>query len=243
MYSVSLFIPCIVDHWLPRIGTATVELLRSLGCRPFYRREQTCCGQVLANSGHLEGAKKLARRMIEIFEEDELIVCPSASCVHMVRSQYPLLFQEEPEWQNRAKELAGRVYELSEFLVDYMRVMDVGARFSGSAAYHASCSHLRGLGLSTQPKSLMESVEGLQPVAMQNEQECCGFGGRFAVQYPDISTAMVADKAAHFLDSGADVLLLCEPGCLLNISGYLSRHHPEKSANHLAVFLADHLEQ
>lgn len=241
MKDVSLFIPCIVDQWLPEIGVATVDILRHIGCRPFFRREQTCCGQVLYNSGQANPAKKLAKRFIRIFENDETIVCPSASCVHMVRKNYPLLFEDEPQWQKRAQKVSGRVLEFCEFLVDYMKITDVGASFDGKATFHESCSHLHGLGLAGRPQRLLAGVKGLETVAMEGADVCCGFGGRFSVEYPEISEAMAADKAAGFIDSGADVLVMCEPGCLLNISGYVSRHYPEKRVVHMAGFLAENL--
>lgn len=239
MKNVSLFIPCIVDQWLPDIGTAMVRLLEHVGCRPFFRPEQTCCGQVLYNSGHAKPARKLARRFIELFGKDEVIVSPSASCVHMVKKNYPQLFDGAPDWQRRAREVGGRVFELCEFLVDQMGVTDVGARFSGRVAYHESCSHLYGLNISEQPKRLLQAVEGLEPAAMEGADACCGFGGRFSVQYPEISGAMVAGKAGNFIASGADVLVLCEPGCLLNIGGYVSRHYPEKRVVHMTSFLVE----
>ncbi len=241
MQEVSLFIPCIVDQWLPHIGISTAALLQKAGCSPFFRMEQTCCGQFLYNAGQPERARKLARRFIEIFEQDEVIVSPSASCVHMVRKNYPLLFEGMPEWRRRAESLAGRVFELCEFMVDRMEVTDLGARFAGKAAFHESCSHLYGLGISGQPRLLLEAVEGLELAAMEGADICCGFGGKFSVSYPDISSAMVSDKADNFVASRADVLVLCEPGCLLNIGGYVSRHYPEKQVVHMASFLADHL--
>ena len=241
MKPVSLFIPCIVDQWLPHIGLAAADLLERIGCRAFYRQEQTCCGQVLYNGGHVQEARKLARRFIEIFENDAVIVCPSASCVHMVRRHYPALFEGAPAWRRRAEDLALRVFELCEFMVDHMHVTDVGARYSGKAAFHESCSHLYGLGISDQPRRLLTGVAGLEIAEMAGSDICCGFGGRFSVAYPDISGAMVADKAANFIQSGADVLVLCEPGCLLNIDGYVRRHYPGKQVVHMAPFLMEHL--
>ncbi|MBS3810115.1 MAG: (Fe-S)-binding protein, partial [Desulfobacterales bacterium] len=167
MQKVSLFIPCIVDQWLPHIGISTAALVKKMGCSPYFRREQTCCGQFLYNAGKPERARKLARRFIEIFGQDEVIVSPSASCVHMVRKIYPLLFEGMPAWRRRAESLAGRVFELCEFMVDQMAVTDVGARFAGKAAFHESCSHLYGLGISRQPRRLLEEVDGMELAAME----------------------------------------------------------------------------
>jgi L-lactate dehydrogenase complex protein LldE len=238
MKDVSLFIPCTVDLFLPHIGEATVDLLRRVGANPVYHRGQTCCGQPAMNSGYRKEAKKAAKHFIELFGDDEVIVSPSGSCVCMVKHHYPELLGDEPEWFRRATELAPRVYELSQYLVDVLQVNDVGAAFQGKVAYHESCHVLRGLGVSTQPKALISAVKGATLVSMNQDDFCCGFGGEFATHYPDISESMVQDKVQNYLDSGADLLILCEPGCLLNIGGYLSRHHPEKKAMHLASFLA-----
>ena len=239
MKKVSLFIPCTVDLFLPHIGEATVTLLRRLGIHPIYHEEQTCCGQPALNSGYQQEARKAARHFIKVFGEDEIIVSPSGSCVCMVKYHYPELFEKEPEWRRRAEELAPRLFELSQYVVDVLKVEDVGASFAGKVAYHESCHILRGLGVSAQPKKLLSAVKGTQLIPLNAADSCCGFGGEFANHFPDISEAMVKDKVENFLMSGADLLLLCEPGCLLNIGGFLSRHHPGKKAMHVAGFLAD----
>ena len=239
MKKVSLFIPCTVDLFLPHIGEATVTLLRRLGIHPIYHEEQTCCGQPALNSGYQQEARKAARHFIKVFGEDEIIVSPSGSCVCMVKYHYPELFENEPEWRRRAEELAPRLFELSQYMVDILKVEDVGASFAGKVAYHESCHILRGLGVSAQPKKLLSAVKGTQLVPLNAADSCCGFGGEFANHFPDISEAMVRDKVENYLMSGADLLLLGEPGCLLNIGGFLSRHHPGKKAMHVVSFLAD----
>ena len=239
MKNVSLFIPCTVDLFLPHIGEATVTLLRRLGIHPLYHEEQTCCGQPALNSGYQHEARKAARHFIKVFGEDEIIVSPSGSCVCMVKYHYPELFEKEPEWRRRAEELAPRLFELSQYIVDVLKVEDVGASFAGKVAYHESCHILRGLGVSAQPKKLLSAVKGTQLVPLNAADSCCGFGGEFANHFPDISEAMVRDKVENYLMSGADLLLLGEPGCLLNIGGFLSRHHPGKKAMHVVSFLAD----
>lgn len=190
------------------------------------------------NSGYRKEAKKAAKHFIELFGNDDVIVSPSGSCVCMVKHHYPELLGDEPEWFHRAADLVPRVYELSQYLVDVLQVTDVGAAFQGKVAYHESCHILRGLGVSTQPKKLISEVKGTELVSMNQADFCCGFGGEFANHYPDISESMVEDKVQNYLESGADLLILCEPGCLLNVGGYLSRHHPEKRVMHLATFLA-----
>ena len=238
MKEASLFIPCLVDLFLPHIGEAAASLLRRAGVNPLYRRGQTCCGQPAVNAGYRREAKRAAKHFIELFGNDEVIVSPSGSCVWTVKHHYPELLGDEPQWFRRAAELAPRVYELSQYLVDVLHVTDTGAAFEGTLAYHESCHVLRGLGVSAQPKKLISAVKGATLVSLQQDDFCCGFGGEFAFRYPDISGAMVEDKVQNYLDSGADLLILCEPGCLLNIGGYLSRRHPEKKAMHLASFLA-----
>jgi L-lactate dehydrogenase complex protein LldE len=239
MVEVSLFIPCIVNFLLPDIGEATAALLHRLGCDVRYHEDQTCCGLVPYNGGFRTEARRLARHFIEVFGEDEVIVCPSGSCVNMVKNQYPDLFYEDLRWLERAESLGARTHELSAFIVDILGVEDVGAAYSGKVAYHESCNLLHGLGVSEQPKKLIQSVRGTQLVPMTRADACCGFGGEFSNAYSEISEAMVAEKVKNYLDSGADLLLLCEPGCLLNICGYLSRTHPEKKAMHLANFLVE----
>ncbi len=243
MRNVSLFIPCLVDVFLPEVGEATHALLRHLGLNVIYHPEQTCCGQPAINSGYRTQAKQTAKHFIDVFGDDEAVVCPSGSCVHTVKERYPKLLEDEPQWLRRAEELAPRIYELSQYIVDVLNIEDVGARFEGTATYHESCQLLRGLGVSEQPKRLLRAVKGTEFVPLPRADSCCGFGGTFSNSYPDISGAMVADKAACYLKSGADILITCDPGCLLNIGGYLSRHHPEKEIMHIASFLARGLEE
>lgn len=238
MKAVSLFIPCTVDLFLPHIGEAAVSLLRRVGVNPVYHEEQTCCGQPAINAGYQKEAQKAAKHFIKVFGDDEQVVSPSGSCVCTVKYHYPELFENEPEWRRRAEELAPRMFELSQYLVDVLNVEDVGASFAGKVTYHESCHILRGLGVSEQPKKLIKAVQGTQLVPLNAAESCCGFGGEFANNFPDISESMVKDKVENYLSSGADLLLLCEPGCLLNIGGFLSRNHPGKKAMHLASFLA-----
>ncbi len=235
----SVFIPCLVELFSPEIGRATFELLRRLGPEPLYHPEQTCCGQPAIHAGYGRQAAGAAKHFIEVFGEHEVVVCPSGSCVCTVRDRYPEILQDEPDWLRRAEELAPRVYELSQFLVDVLGVEDVGGSYEGKVTYHESCRLLRGLGVSEQPKRLIRGVQGVEFVPLEGAEVCCGFGGGFSVEFPAISEAMVSEKVENYVASGADLLLACEPGCLLNIGGYLRRTHPEKPARHLAVFLVE----
>lgn len=239
MRQASLFIPCMVDMFLPEIGEACLQVLRRLDLDPVYHPEQTCCGQPAIHAGYVRKAKASAKHFIDLFGDDEAVVCPSGSCVCTVKDRYRELLQDEPEWLRRAEDLAPRVYEFSQYLVDVLGVEDVGASFEGKVAYHESCRVLNGLGVSEQPKKLIRAVSGTELVPMQGERVCCGFGGEFSTNYPEISEALVSEKVANYLASGADLLVACDPGCLINIGGYLHRHHPEKRALHIASFLAE----
>ncbi|MCG2751385.1 MAG: (Fe-S)-binding protein [Desulfobacteraceae bacterium] len=242
MKTVSMFIPCTVDLFLPEIGEATYFLLKGLGVTPIYHEEQTCCGQPAINAGFVKHARDVAKHFIEVFESDEAIVCPSGSCVCTVKYRYPELLCDEPAWLDRAEAIAARTYELTQYIVDVLGVEDCGVSFDGKIAYHESCHVLRGLGVSEQPKKLISNVKGAEFVPMQFAEGCCGFGGEFAINYPDISEAMVQEKCENYMESGADLLLLCEPGCLLNIGGYLRRNHPDKKVMHMAQFLASNAQ-
>lgn len=240
--NVSLFIPCTVDIMMPEIGVAVFRLLSHLGANPIYHKDQTCCGQPLLNAGYRDQAKRVAKHFIEVFGDDERIVSPSGSCVSMVKHHYPDLLSDEPTWYERARTLSDKIFELSQYIVDVLGVTDVGATFNGKVTYHESCHILRALGISQQPKQLIAAVTGTEFVELNNASTCCGFGGEFAVGYPEISEAMVKDKAVNFLNTGGDILLLCEPGCLLNINGYLHRNNPGKRAMHIASFLAGNIK-
>jgi L-lactate dehydrogenase complex protein LldE len=242
MSNPSLFVPCLVDLFLPEIGHACLHVLRRMDLDPIYHPEQTCCGQPAIHAGYVRKAKDSAKHFIEVFGEDEAVVCPSGSCVCTVKDRYPEVLQDEPDWLRRAEELALRVYEFSQYIVDVLGREDVGAFYEGKVAYHESCRVLNGLGVSDQPKKLIQAVNGTELVPMQGAGVCCGFGGEFSTNYPEISEVLVSEKAANYVASGADLLVACDPGCLLNINGYLKRHHPDKEALHIASFLANGIQ-
>ncbi len=239
MTDVSMFIPCMVDLMLPEIGESVFRLLRRLGKQPMYHEEQTCCGQPAISAGYRKPAIEAAKHFISLFENDDAIVSPSGSCVYTVKYDYPELLQNEPEWLKRAESLADRIFEISQYLVDQLDLTDVGATYNGKVAFHESCKNLRGLGVSDQPKQLLGKVQGTEMVPLNGAEVCCGFGGAFSVGFPEISEAIVKEKTDNFIACGADLLILSEPGCLLNVSGYLEKQHPEKRAVHLASFLAE----
>jgi L-lactate dehydrogenase complex protein LldE len=234
---VSLMITCLGDVFFPHVGTATVRLLRRLGVEVDFPAAQTCCGQPHFNSGFHTDARALARHAIEAFQDGRPVVTPSGSCAAMVKLEYLHLFEDDPAWHARAEELAKRTHELSDFLVNVLKVEDVGAKFEGKATYHMAC-HLRGLGLMSEPERLLKKVKGLELVPLDRFDECCGFGGSFSVRFPEISGAMVGDKAGFIEKSGADVVVATDAGCLMNIAGCLRRRGSKVRTMHLAELLA-----
>ena len=219
---VSLLVTCLGDALFPDVGVATVRLLRRLGVEVDFPGAQTCCGQPFFNSGYHDAARELARHTIQAFANGQWVVTPSGSCAAMVKLEYPELFHEDHAWHERARGLAERTCELSDFLVNVLKVEDVGARFEGKATYHMAC-HLRGLGVYQEPVQLLERVRGLELVPLERFDECCGFGGSFAVRYPNISGAMVQDKAAAIEKAGVDAVIATDAGCLMNVAGCLRR--------------------
>lgn len=235
---VTLFIQCLVDGFQPQVGEAMVKVLRHLGVTLAYPMAQTCCGQPAFNAGYRNEAKVAARRFIEIFESAETVVCPSGSCVHMVRHHYPLLFAGDPAWHARARRVADKTYEFSQFLVDVLGVDDLGAACTGRVTYHDSCHLSRGLGVREQPRRLLGKVRGIDFVEMNESDRCCGFGGSFSVKYPRISEAMLQDKVRYIRDCGAETVVGCDLGCLMNIQGLLSRLNLPVKTVHIAEILA-----
>lgn len=235
---VTLFIQCIVDSVYPQVAESMVRIFDRLSVNVDYPTDQTCCGQPAFNAGYREAARQAARHFIEVFEAAACIVCPSGSCVAMVRHHYAELFADDPAWRTRADAVARKTFELTEFLVDVLHVTDLGASYPGRVTYHDSCHLLRTLGVRAQPRQLLAGVRGLELVEMTDSDRCCGFGGTFSVKYPDISTAMVADKVTNILNTGADTVVGCDMACLMNIEGYLSRQNHPVKVRHIAQILA-----
>jgi L-lactate dehydrogenase complex protein LldE len=233
---VSLLITCLGDALFPEVGVATVRLLRRLGMKVDFPAAQTCCGQPHFNSGYRQDARALAKHTIQAFANGQPVVAPSASCAAMVKLEYPHLFHDDLIWHGRAEDLAQRTHELSDFLVNVLHLEDVGSRFEGKVTYHMAC-HLRGLGLLTEPERLLRRVKSLEYVPLERRDECCGFGGSFAVRFPRISGAMVQDKAALIEKTGADTVVATDAGCLMNIAGCLRRRGSPVQALHLAQVL------
>jgi len=239
----ALFIPCLVDAFAPEVGEAVAAVLRRAGVEPVYPAGQTCCGQPAFNAGYRKEARAAARRFIEVFAPYRRIVCPSGSCVAMVRHHYPQLFEEDRHWADRAATVAHRTFEFTEYLVDVLGVEDLGASFSGRVTYHDSCHLLNQLGIAAQPRRLIAQVAGVRFVEMPDSDHCCGFGGSFSVKYPDISAALLEDKVKNILASGAETIVGCDMGCLLNIEGMLHRKGLPVKVMHIAQLLAGRLPE
>jgi L-lactate dehydrogenase complex protein LldE len=228
---IALFATCVGDAVLPEAARATVEVLEALGHEVLFPAEQTCCGQLHANSGYRAEAARLARRFVRVFDRHELVVAPSSSCVGAVRELYPGLL-------GGAVPLAERVLELSELLVGRLGVEDVGAVFPHRVAYHPTCHSLRVTRVGDAPLRLLRRVRGLELVEPASAHECCGFGGTFSVKNADTSSAMLADKCASIEATGAELCTALDGSCLLQIGGGLSRRGSSVGTLHLAQILA-----
>jgi L-lactate dehydrogenase complex protein LldE len=223
----------------PRIGFAALKLLEAAGCDVVVPRTQTCCGQPGYNSGDRKSALALARKVLAEFEEFDYVVAPSGSCAGMIRTHYPDLFADDQAAAGRAKRLCDRTYELTDFLVNVVKLERVPGTFRGTATYHDSCSGLRELGVRTQPRTLLSRVPGLTLKEMEECETCCGFGGTFAVKFGDISSHIAERKCANIAASGADAVVLGDLGCMLNIEGRLRRRGDMKPrVLHVAEVLA-----
>jgi L-lactate dehydrogenase complex protein LldE len=238
---VALFVTCLVDLFRPSVGFAAVRLLREAGCDVVVPAAQTCCGQPAWNSGDGDTARALARDVIRAFEGFEHVVAPSGSCAAQIVKDYPAMFEPGDPWAERARALAGRTHEITQFLADVLGVERVAAAAPVSATYHDSCSGLRSLGVRDQPRRLLAGVEGLELREMDEANVCCGFGGTFCVKYPDISNVMAGDKTRNAAATGAELLLAGDLGCLLNIAGKASREGRAFRARHVVEVLAGDL--
>jgi L-lactate dehydrogenase complex protein LldE len=226
-----LFITCLADTLAPEVGRATVRVLERAAVELEFPREQTCCGQMHLNAGHLDEARALARRFVAVFDGYEAIVTPSGSCAAHVRTHVPNLVPDD-------RGVPGRTRELSEFLVGQVDPVDLGSTFRGSLAYHPTCHSLRLLRLGDRPLSLLRAVPGVELVELPDAEECCGFGGMFAVKNAEVSTAMLDAKLESVIASGADAVCACDASCLMHIGGGLHRRGSRVRALHLGEVLA-----
>lgn len=238
----SLFIPCYVDQFYPQIGVNVADLLERLGHEIDYPANQTCCGQPAFNAGFCGEAKSVAEHFLKTFHDAEHIVVPSGSCAAMVKVFYRELFENTPHAQ-AAHDLAERTWEFSDFLVKKLGVTDVGAKFDARVTFHDGCHGLRELGVKDSPRTLLKHVQGLELVEMDEAETCCGFGGTFAVKFPQISIAMAQVKSASAERTDANIIVSNDPSCLMHLGGYLEKQALENQTTptrcmHLAEVLA-----
>lgn len=234
--NVQLFIPCFVDQLYPEVGMNTVRVLEQAGCTVQYNSNQTCCGQPAYNAGFMQEARKVSEKFITDFPAPDYIVAPSGSCVGYVRGSFEEMFQNT-SCHKEAKSITGRIYELSEFLIDIVKKEDFGATLKGVATYHDACGALRECGIKAGPRQLLSHVEGLELREMKECETCCGFGGTFAVKYEPISIGMAQTKVQSALEIGAEYLISTDISCLMHMDAYIRRNQIPLQVMHLADVL------
>jgi L-lactate dehydrogenase complex protein LldE len=238
MTHVQLFVTCLVDSFHPQAGEAIVNILHRLGLDVDFARDQTCCGQPSFSAGLHDEARPIARHTIQIFEKTTGdIVSPSGSCAHMIKHGYPELFADDPAWLARAQALGERVFEFTEYLVDRLGVTDLGARWDGVLTYHPTCHALRGMRIDRQPRTLLAHVKGARIVDLPAAEDCCGFGGIFSVEHPELSAEWLKRKIGNLDATESPTLVLIETGCLMHIAGGLHRQKKAQRVVHIAEVL------
>jgi L-lactate dehydrogenase complex protein LldE len=236
---VGFFVTCLVDLMRPSIGFAALKLLEAGGADVYVPPGQTCCGQPAYNSGDRADAKALARKVVDEFERCDYLVAPSGSCSGMIRTHYPELFKDDPALLARVEALAPRVHELTDFLVNVLKLERVPGTFAGKVTYHDSCAGLREMMVKAQPRALLAKMPGVRLQEMAESETCCGFGGTFSIKFGDISTRLADNKCQHIANAGADAVVLGDLGCMLNIEGRLRRRGDTKTkVLHIAEVLA-----
>jgi L-lactate dehydrogenase complex protein LldE len=238
MPTVQLFITCLVDSFYPETGEAIVGILRRLGLTVEFPADQTCCGQPSFNAGLHSEARPLVEHTIRAFEATQGdIIIPSGSCAHMIKHGYLELFRDDPVWLLRAQSLGNRVYEFTEYLVDRLGVTDLGSRWDGVLTYHSSCHTLRGMKIDRQPRALLANVKGAQIVELPHIEECCGFGGIFSLEHPELSSEWLKRKIDNLEITRSPTLVVTEAGCLMHIAGGLHRQKKRQRVVHIAEVL------
>jgi L-lactate dehydrogenase complex protein LldE len=238
MTTVQLFVTCLVDSFYPQSGEAVVEILRRLGLDVEFPSDQTCCGQPNFNAGLRAEARPIAEHTIRVFEKTTGdIVIPSGSCANMIKHGYAELFANDPVWLPRAQYLASRVYEFTEYLVDKLGVTDLGAHWDGVLTYHPSCHTLRGMNIDRQPRALLADVSGATVVELPNAEECCGFGGIFSMEHPELSAEWLKRKMDNLEKTESPTLVVTEAGCRMHIAGGLHRQRKKQRVVHIAEVL------
>ena len=235
--NVHVFIPCFIDQLYPTAGFNTIKVLEKAGCNVTYNPDQTCCGQPAFNAGYWGESREVCNKFINDFSGAEHIVVPSASCAGFIKNYYSKIYDNASN-QKDTKGFQEKVYELSDFLVNILKVEDLGAQFEGVATYHDSCAALRECKIKTEPRKLLENVKGLKLIDLQDNETCCGFGGTFAVKFEAISVAMGEQKVQHIVDTKADYLISTDLSCLMHIGGVMEKMEIPVKSLHLADVLA-----
>ena len=237
---VALFITCLTDQFYPHVGVAVTKILEHFGCRVSFPPTQTCCGQPFFNNGFHDESRELARRFIEIFEPYDYIVTPSGSCAAMVREQFEFLLKGDHAYEHGLHQITSRTFEFVEFLDKVLKVdfSQFKLPASESCTYHYTC-HLRGIGVKDQGLKLLQQIQGVDFTPLEKTDQCCGFGGTFAVKYPAISGAIVEDKANCIAATGASTVICNDAGCTMNISGMLHRRAQPQKVKHIAELMAE----
>jgi len=238
MRNVQLFITCLVDTFFPEVGEAMVNVLTRAGADVDFPPDQTCCGQPPFNAGLRAEARPMAEQTIRVFESAKGdVVIPSGSCAHMLRHNYEELFADDPLWLPRAKALAARTYEFTEYLVDVLDITDFGAHWDGPLTYHPTCHLHRGLGIDRQPKALLANVHGADIIELPEAQDCCGFGGIFSIEHPELSAEMLKRKIGSLEKTESPTLVVADAGCLMHIQGGLKHQKKSQRVVHIAEIL------
>jgi L-lactate dehydrogenase complex protein LldE len=238
MSTVQLFISCLVDSFYPQTGEAIVNILRRLGIDVEFPRDQTCCGQPPFNAGLRAEARPIVEHTIRVFESTKGdIVIPSGSCAHMIKHGYLELFADDPNWLPRAQSVGNRVYEFTEYLVDKLGVTDLGAQWNGTITFHPSCHALRGMNIDRQPRALLANVKGATLVELPEAESCCGFGGIFSLEHPELSAEWLKRKIGNLEKTESPTLVVTESGCLMHIAGGLHRQKRNLQVLHIAQVL------
>ena len=238
---IQLFIPCYIDQLYPETGFNTIKILEKAGCHVHYNPKQTCCGQPAFNSGYWKEAAQLAEKFLTDFNPDLPIVSPSGSCSSFIIHHYQKVLTDRPDLLDQYLKMKDKIYELSDFLVNILKVKDLGAKFRHTVTFHDSCSALREYGIKDEPRILLSHVEGLKLIEMEESETCCGFGGTFAVKNNAISSAMAEKKVLNALATNAEYIVSTEASCLLNINSYCAKNKLPIKGIHLADILASGL--
>jgi len=238
MTTIQLFITCLIDSFYPKTGEAIVDILHRLGVNVEFPLDQTCCGQPNFNAGLRAEARPIAEHTIRVFEKTTGdIVIPSGSCAHMMKHGYRELFADDPVWLPRSQALGSRIYEFTEYIVGKLGVTDLGARWDGVITYHASCHNLRGMNVDHQPRTLLANVKGATIVDLPEADNCCGFGGIFSMEHPELSAEWLNRKIGNLEKTESPTLVIADSGCRMHIAGGLHRQKKTQRVIHIAEVL------